>query len=504
MILDGWGYRTETEGNAVAQAETPFLDELQQQYPWTRLLTFGGAVGLPEGIMGNSEVGHLNIGAGRIVYQDLLRIDRAIEDGSFRQNKELNSMMTMVADGKSALHLMGLVSDGGVHSQLTHLLSLLDMARARGLKQVYVHTILDGRDTPPNAGVTYVEGLQAHMTKHRFGKIASICGRYYAMDRDRRWDRIQKAYRLYTAGEGTPETDPVQAVKNAYARNETDEFVKPVVMVADDGKAEGLVNHGDGVIFFNFRADRAREITRAFTEKDFKGFDREFLPQLCGYVCMTLYDESFTLPVAFGPVHLNNILGEVISNNGLKQLRIAETEKYAHVTYFFNGGEEKPFEGEDRCLIPSPRDVATYDLKPEMSAVEVTKEVIKRINTGKYQFIVLNFANMDMVGHTGVMAAAVKACEVVDRCVRDIITLTSRKGWAALVTADHGNADKMIDDNGNPHTAHTIGKVKLVLVDDKRPDSMLREGSLCDIAPTILQIMGIDPPEEMTGRSLIT
>jgi 2,3-bisphosphoglycerate-independent phosphoglycerate mutase len=341
------------------------------------------------------------------------------------------------------------------------------------------------------------------MAQNRFGEISTICGRYYAMDRDRRWDRIQKAYQLYTQGEGTPETDPVQAVKNAYARNETDEFVKPILMVGDDGNVKGLVNHGDGMIFFNFRADRAREITRALTEKNFEGFDRKIFPKLYEYACMTLYDESFTLPVAFGPVHLENILGEVISKNGLKQLRIAETEKYAHVTYFFNGGEEEPFEGEDRCLINSPRDIPTYDLKPEMSAFEVTKEVIERINTDKYQFIVLNFANMDMVGHTGVMEAAVKACETVDRCVRDIISLTSQKEWAALVTADHGNADKMIDDSGNPHTAHTIGEVRLILVDDKRSDRKLRKGGLCDIAPTILEVMGIDQPKEMTGRSLI-
>jgi 2,3-bisphosphoglycerate-independent phosphoglycerate mutase len=504
MILDGWGYRASTRGNAVAQAETQFLDQLQKDYPCTRLLTFGDAVGLPTGIMGNSEVGHLNIGAGRIVYQDLLRIDHAIHDGSFLKNDAINNIMSKVRASGSALHLMGLVSDGGVHSQLTHLIALLDMARELGVRRVNVHAILDGRDTSPNAGAAYVESLQTHMDKNRFGEIATICGRYYAMDRDKRWDRIQKAFQLYTAGEGIQETDPVRAVKNAYARKETDEFIKPIVMVGSDGKTKGLVEDGDGILFFNFRADRAREITRAFTEKEFKGFKRNLLPNLIDYVCMTSYDESFTLPVAFGPVHLENILGEVISDNGLRQLRIAETEKYAHVTYFFNGGEEKPFEGEDRCLIPSPRDVPTYDHRPEMSAFEVTSEVIERIKADTYHLIVLNFANMDMVGHTGVMAAAVKACEAVDQCVSDIITVTREKQWAAVITADHGNADKMIDDQGNPHTAHTVGEVKLILVDDKRSHATLRNGSLCDIAPTILEIMGIDQPTEMTGRSLIT
>jgi 2,3-bisphosphoglycerate-independent phosphoglycerate mutase len=504
MILDGWGYRTETRGNAVAQAKTPFLNQLQKTYPLTRLLTYGKAVGLPDGIMGNSEVGHLNIGAGRIVYQDLLRIDQAIEDGSFRQNGALNSIMSKVAASEASLHLLGLVSNGGVHSQLTHLVGLLNMARDRGLQRVYVHAILDGRDTSPNAGAGYVESLQAHLDKYRVGEIATICGRYYAMDRDKRWDRIQKAFQLYTAGEGLQETDPLRAVQNAYARKESDEFIKPIVMLGPDGKAKGLVRDGDGVLFFNFRADRAREITRAFTEKEFKEFDRKSLPRLCEYVCMTLYDESFNLPVAFGPVHLENILGEVISKNGLKQLRIAETEKYAHVTYFFNGGEEKPFKGEDRCLVPSPRDVPTYDHKPEMSAFEVTKEVIKRIHSDQYDLIVLNFANMDMVGHTGVMSATVKACEVVDQCVRDVIAAAGEKLWAALVTADHGNAEKMIDDDGNPHTAHTAGEVTLILVDDKRSNAALKTGSLCDIAPTILEIVGIDQPPEMTGRSLIS
>ena len=503
IILDGWGIREEPGGNAVMAADTPFLDEIESSYPFTRLNCMGAAVGLPGGIMGNSEVGHLNIGAGRVVYQDLLRIDRAIEDGSFMENSSLNAIMSAVTSGETALHLMGLVSDGGVHSQLSHLLTLLEMARSRGVPKVYVHAILDGRDTPPQSGVHYLETLQNHIKDNNFGVIATVCGRYYAMDRDKRWERIQKAYALYTLGTGVKAKDAAAAVKEAYLKGETDEFISPIVLTGNTGSPVAPVRDGDGIIFFNFRADRAREITRAFTENMFTGFERERVPALCHYVCMTAYDESFSLPVAFTPVHLENILGETISRKGLRQLRIAETEKYAHVTYFFNGGEEKPFPGEDRCLIPSPRDVATYDLKPEMSAREVTREVLERIASDQYQFIVLNFANMDMVGHTGVMAAAVKASETVDSCVKEIITALRAKGWTAVVTADHGNAEKMIADDGSPHTAHTLGQVRCILVDEERKSVELDTGSLCDIAPTILDVMGLEQPGEMTGRSLI-
>ena len=509
MILDGWGINSKQDGNAIAQAEMPVLDGLRADYPTTQLKCSGGAVGLPPGIMGNSEVGHLNIGAGRVVYQDLLRIDQAIDDQSFFENAALKAVMNKTCQRNSALHLMGLVSDGGVHSQLTHLFALLKMARDRGVPRAYVHAILDGRDTSPNGGVDYVARVCKTMQKLDFGAIGSICGRYYAMDRDKRWQRVEQAYRLYTSGEGTVESDPVAAVENAYQRGETDEFIRPIVLRTErsDGAGktqnEKCVQDGDGIIFFNFRADRARQITRAFTEAAFAEFDRDAMPQLCDYVTMTQYDEDFTTPVAFPPVHLKDILGEVVSRHDLQQLRIAETEKYAHVTYFFNGGEETPFPNEDRCLVPSPRDVPTYDHKPEMSAIEVTAEVLKRIDSGRYDLIVLNFANLDMVGHTGVIPAAIKACETVDACVGKIVAKLKSSGCPLIITADHGNAEKMIADNGSVHTAHTTNQVPLVLVDNSRIKNKLGPGALCDIAPTILEIMGLPQPELMTGKSLI-
>jgi len=502
IILDGWGINSETNGNAVKLANTPNLDGLLKEYPHTQLACSGKAVGLPEGIMGNSEVGHLNIGAGRVVYQDLLRIDMAIQESDFSKNEKLNHVMSCVKEKNSSLHLMGLVSDGGVHSQLTHLFALLDMAKEKNVS-VHVHAILDGRDTPPHSGADYIKLLQEYMKKIEHGRISTICGRFYAMDRDTRWDRIEKAYRLYTLGEGIREDDPVKAVKNSYDRDETDEFVKPIAIGSKKGDTTGKITDNDGVIFFNFRADRAREITRAFTDNDFSFFKRDPMPKLCEYVCMTLYDEEFDLPVAFPPVHMEQIFGEVISEQGLRQLRIAETEKYAHVTYFFNGGEETPFENEDRCLIPSPREVATYDLKPEMSAFEVTHEVLARIQSNQYHLIVLNFANMDMVGHTGVLSAAIKAVEAVDECVGKIFTEVQSQGGILYITADHGNAEKMIADDEGVHTAHTTHPVPFILVDDASRNVKLRTGSLCDIAPTILQMMGIKQPGKMTGSSLI-
>jgi 2,3-bisphosphoglycerate-independent phosphoglycerate mutase len=403
IILDGWGIGVDEPTNAVLMADTPCLDRLLSIYPSTQLKCCGEDVGLPAGIMGNSEVGHMNIGAGRVVYQDLVRIDNSIEDESFFENAQLCTAMDTVAAQGKALHLMGLVSDGGVHSQLAHILALLSMAAKRGVSNVFVHAILDGRDTPPDSGVGYLQQVRDHINTLGHGAVATVCGRYYAMDRDKRWDRVEKAFRLYTEGEGRRETDPVNAVRSAYDRGETDEFVSPVAIVDGRGRPVGTVADGDGVIFFNFRADRAREITRAFTEKGFSGFARRVAPALAGYTTMTLYDETFDLPMAFGPQHLEMILGEVVSRRGLRQLRIAETEKYAHVTYFFNGGEETPFENEDRCLIPSPREVATYDLKPEMSAPQVADEVVARLDSGQYDFIVLNFAyRCDASGGQGV------------------------------------------------------------------------------------------------------
>ncbi|MFH1985331.1 MAG: 2,3-bisphosphoglycerate-independent phosphoglycerate mutase [Pseudomonadota bacterium] len=498
MILDGWGISPDTEGNAVVQSGTPFLNHLRETYPHTRLLCSGEDVGLPAGIMGNSEVGHLNIGAGRIVYQDLLRIDRAIDDGSFFENAQLSRLMDRLKDTGGTLHFMGLVSDGGVHSQLTHLLALLDMARKKGVARTVVHAITDGRDTAPHSGAGFVQQVQDHMAASGYGAIATVCGRYYAMDRDQRWDRTLKAYDLYTAGKGSPESDPVAAVQAAYDRGETDEFITPIAVGGSRPIADG-----DGVIFFNFRADRARQITRALTDPAFSGFARDVRPVLAGYTTMTLYDESFDLPMAFAPAHLTDILGEVVSRQGLKQLRIAETEKYAHVTYFFNGGEETPFAGEDRCLIPSPRDIPTYDYKPAMSAEAVTEELLRRIDTDRYDFIVLNFANMDMVGHTGIMAAAVAACSVVDGCVGRIVTRVQAAGGVAMITADHGNSEQMIAADGGAFTQHTTNPVPFFLVDAGRKQARLREGRLADIAPTVLEVMGIAQPAAMTGESLI-
>ena len=503
MILDGWGIRDSRIANAVQLADTPYLSGLKSSYPHTRLRCSGEAVGLPDGVMGNSEVGHMNIGAGRIVYQDLVRINKAIREKTFFENPVLSTAMKEIKSRNAALHLLGLLSDGGVHSDIHHLFALLDMAREIGVSKVYVHVILDGRDTPPDSGVGYVRQLKAHISRYDFGDIATLCGRYYAMDRDKRWDRVEKAYRLYATGEGIHETDPVEAVQKAYQRGEGDEFVKPVVMTDRGDHPLGVLQDGDGVICFNFRSDRVRQITHVFNDREFPDFNRQGLPQLCTYVCMTQYEEVFSLPVAFAPISLKDILGEVISRNGLRQLRIAETEKYAHVTYFFNGGEENPFPLEDRCLVPSPRDVATYDLKPEMSASMVTEQLLHRISETAYDLIVLNFANMDMVGHTGILKAAIKACETVDTCVGKIVDKVRSSDGVVLITADHGNAETMAEEDGSPHTAHTLNPVPLILVDDSRKNAVLREGVLGDIAPTILEIMNIEKPAAMTGLSLL-
>ena len=506
VIMDGWGWREEREGNAVALADTPNIDRYQKEYPFTLLEASGEAVGLPPGQMGNSEVGHLNLGAGRIVYQELTRINMAIEDGSFFENEALCNIMEQVKRAGGRLHLMGLVSAGGVHSQMEHLFALLEMAKRHSVcDRLCIHCFMDGRDTPPTSGAGYVEQLMEKMKELGCGRIASVIGRYYAMDRDKRWDRVELAWRALVHGEAPVRAkDPVAAIKEAYERGETDEFIRPILIENDlcaPGQGRGPVGDGDGIIFFNFRADRARELTRAFTEEGFSEFDVSKRPRLTGYVTMTRYDETFHLPVAFAPMRLERILGEEVSRAGLSQLRIAETEKYAHVTYFFNGGEESPFPGEDRVLIPSPREVATYDLKPEMSARKIADELVRRIKDPGYPFIVVNFANGDMVGHTGVLEAAIEACSVVDECVGRVTEAFRQTGGAVLVTADHGNAELMLKD-GKPVTAHTTNPVPFYLVDDQRRQAGLKRGILADVAPTVLDIMGLEIPEQMTGKVL--
>lgn len=506
MILDGWGINEDHKGNAVAKAVTPFLDQLVREYPHCKLACSGGAVGLPDGTMGNSEVGHMNIGAGRKVLQDFVRINTAIEDGSFFDNAALKNTMKKVAAANRSLHLVGLLSDGGVHSHISHLSALMEMAKKNRVKNLFIHPILDGRDTPPKSGIQYIRQLEKQIKKTQAGRIATITGRYWAMDRDTRWDRVERAYMLYTQGKGTKETSAETAVENAYKRGQTDEFVEPVIIVDETAPASeppGIISDGDGVIFFNFRADRAKEITRAFTENQFNGFERLKTPDLADFTCITQYDENFDLPAAFGPQHLDNILGKILSRNHIKQLRIAETEKYAHVTYFFNGGDETVFDLEDRILIPSPRDVATYDEKPVMSAFEVADKACEMIASQQYQFIILNFANMDMVGHTGILDAAVTACEAVDQCVEKVVKKIWETSGTAFVTADHGNAEQMVASDGSPHTAHTLNPVRFILAGDKFKTGPLKNGILGDIAPTILKVLEIPPPEEMTGDSLI-
>ncbi|MDW5549028.1 2,3-bisphosphoglycerate-independent phosphoglycerate mutase [Methanosarcina sp.] len=502
IILDGWGYREAIEGNAVLAAKTPNLDHLMEEYPWCFLEASGEAVGLPEGQMGNSEVGHLNIGAGRIVYQDLTRINLSIRKGDFFKNPAFLGAISNAKANDSSLHLMGLVSYGGVHSYMTHIYALIKLAQQEGLKKVYIHAFLDGRDVPPKAALKDIKELDAFCKENGSAKIATISGRYYAMDRDKRWDRTKLAYDALTMGVAPYKApDAETAVSEAYERGETDEFVKPTVITDLEGKPEAVIKDNDSIIFFNFRPDRARQLTWGFVNKDFDSFPREKYPKVY-YVCMAQYDETLDLPIAFSPEELKNVLGEVLSKQGLVQLRTAETEKYAHVTFFLNGGKEKCYEGEDRCLIPSPK-VATYDLKPEMSAYEVTDEVIERIRSGKYDVIILNFANMDMVGHTGIFEAAVKAVEVVDNCVGRIEAVLEEVGGVAIITADHGNAEQMENPRtGEPHTAHTSNPVKCIYFGNNEVKA-LKNGKLCDLAPTLLEILKVRKPEEMTGESLI-
>ncbi len=492
IIMDGFAKAPDTDGNAICKASTPNLDRLFAKYPNTLIQASGMDVGLPEGQMGNSEVGHTNIGAGRIVYQELTRITKSIGDGDFFENPALLSAMENCKENKSALHLMGLLSDGGVHSHIKHLYGLLEMAKRHDLTKVYVHAFLDGRDVSPTSGAGFLEDLEQEMEKIGVGKIASVMGRYYAMDRDNRWDRVEKAYDVMTKGQGKKIENAAEYVRVSYEEEVTDEFIVPATTDA------GRIEKDDSVIFFNFRPDRAREITRAFVDPEFEGFTRKFFPLT--YICMTQYDATMPgVDVAFRPQKLVNTFGDYISEKGYTQLRIAETEKYAHVTFFFNGGVEKTAEGEDRVLIPSPK-VATYDLKPEMSAYEVKDAVLSRLEN--QDVIILNFANCDMVGHTGVFDCAVRAVETVDACVGEVVDAILAKGGSVLVTADHGNADCMYAEDGSPFTAHTTNPVPLLVAG--AGDVKLREdGRLADIAPTMLSLMGLEKPEEMTGSSLI-
>ena len=495
IIMDGFALGEDIPGNAVRAAATPQLDYLFSQYPFCQLEASGLDVGLPDGQMGNSEVGHTNIGAGRVVFQDLPRISRAIEDGTFFENPAYLAAVKACQETGGALHLMGLLSDGGVHSHIEHLFALLELAKRHGLEQLYIHVFLDGRDVSPTSGKEYLRQLQEKIRELGVGQIADVMGRYYAMDRDSRWNRLQRAYDAIANGEGPLEEDPLAAVQRSYDAGATDEFLEPVVCTP-----QGHLRAGDSVIFFNFRPDRARELTRALVDPDFDPIKRSRGCFPLHFVCTTEYDASMpNVSVAFPHQPLKNIFGQYLSDLGLTQLRIAETEKYAHVTFFFNGGQEGVFPGEDRCLIPSPK-VATYDRKPEMSAPAVTDEAIRRIESGKYDVIILNFANCDMVGHTGVFEATVEAVETVDACVARVVKATTDLGGVALITADHGNAEQMLDEDGQPFTAHTTNPVPFCIVGAA---VRLRDGRLADIAPTMLDLMGLNQPEEMDGKTLI-
>lgn len=502
MVLDGYGLNEKTEGNAIAMADTPVMDKLMKECPFVPGNASGLAVGLPDGQMGNSEVGHMNIGAGRIIYQDLTSITKAIEDGDFFKNEALLEAIHNCKKNGSDLHLWGLLSDGGVHSHNTHLYGILELCKKEGLSNVYVHPFLDGRDTPPASGKDYVAELVDKMAEIGVGKIASLSGRYYAMDRDNRWDRVEKAYAALVYGEGEQASDPVQAMADSYDKEVTDEFVLPTVIVEND-KPVATVKPNDSVIFFNFRPDRARELTRAFCDDDFTGFERKTGRMPLTYVCFKDYDESIPNKlIAFKKQSITNTFGEYLAKMGKKQLRLAETEKYAHVTFFFNGGVEEPNKDEERTLVKSPS-VATYDLQPEMSAPEVGEKLDAAITSGVYDVIIINFANPDMVGHTGVIPAAIKAVERVDACVGAAVDAVKKVDGVLFICADHGNAEKMIDyETGNPHTAHTTNPVPFILVN--YGDVKLREGGcLADIAPTLLEIMELPQPAEMTGKSLI-
>jgi 2,3-bisphosphoglycerate-independent phosphoglycerate mutase len=499
FVLDGFGVRAEKQDNAIALARTPSFDRFRSRYPHTTIAASELRVGLPEGQMGNSEVGHLNLGAGRVVYMDSTRITLAVRQGTIQRNQVIVEAMDRVRE-RGAFHLMGLVSDGGVHSYQEHLEGLLRMARDRGLRRVFVHAFLDGRDTPPASGAGYLEQLQAFLRELGVGKIAVVSGRYYAMDRDKRWDRVEKAWRAMVLAEGAAAEDPVEAVRRSYAQNVTDEFVVPMV-IHEGGRPVATLQDGDSALFFNFRADRARQLTAALTQPSFDAFPRSVFPRL-HFVCMTEYDKSFGLPVAFPPEPLRNIVADVLAAAGVKNLRIAETEKYAHVTYFFNGGVEKPWPGEDRILVPSAK-VATYDLKPEMSAYEITARLLEQLTAQTHRVVIGNFANPDMVGHTGVLPAAIKAVEVVDECMGRIVDAVLARRGAVLVTADHGNCEQMRDPvTGQAHTAHTLSPVPFFLIHEGARGPLREGGALEDVGPTMLALLGLPQPAEMTGRDL--
>ena len=499
MILDGFGLHENEKANAIKLANTPNIDKLMKTWPTTKIHTSGLNVGLPEGQMGNSEVGHTNIGAGRIVYQDLTRITKSIEEGDFFSIKELTEAIENCKKNNSKLHVMGLLSDGGVHSHIRHLFAILELAKRKDFEDVYIHCFLDGRDTPPASGESYIMKLEDKIKEKGIGRIATISGRFYAMDRDKRWERVEKAYRALVYGEGVKASSAISAIESSYQEEVFDEFVVPTVICNGD-KPVATISDNDSVIFYNFRPDRAREITRSLVDPKFDGFETK--PLNLHYVCFTQYDETIpNVKVAFKAEKLENTFGEYISKNGLTQLRIAETEKYAHVTFFFNGGEEKQYQNEDRILIPSPK-VETYDLKPEMSAFEVTEKVVNAIKEDKYDSIILNYANPDMVGHTGNLEAAIKAIEVIDECVGKVVKAIEEKEGIVLITADHGNAEQMIDyTTGEPQTAHTTNPVPLIMVGVE--GIKLQEGKLADLAPTMLELMELEKPKEMTGESLI-
>ncbi|MCC7430651.1 2,3-bisphosphoglycerate-independent phosphoglycerate mutase [bacterium] len=501
IILDGFGYKKETEGNAIKLAKPIFYENLIKSYPNTVIDACGEEVGLPQGQMGNSEVGHTNIGSGRIVYQDITKIDVEIREGRFFKNEVLLNSISHAKNNQKPLHLIGLVSDGGVHSSLNHLYAILELCKIQDLKDVFVHALTDGRDTSPNSGIGFIKELHEKTQKIGVGKIAVISGRYYGMDRDKRWERVQKFYEACVENKGDSAENPVFAMEKSYENGISDEFVLPTVIL-ENGKPAAKISDGDAVFCFNFRSDRVREISEALASESFVGFLRKKTLKL-HYSTMTQYKKEFTFPVAFPPEPLTNILGELVAKKGLKQLRIAETEKYAHVTFFFNGGREEPFANEDRILISSPK-VATYDLQPEMSAPEVTKELLGAIQSEKYSLIILNYANPDMVGHTGFLEAAKKAISTIDNCLSQIIPAFLEKNGSVILTADHGNSDEMIDAEGNPMTAHSLNKVPFILIDNDLKNAKLREnGKLCDVAPTILELMEIEQPKEMTGKSMI-